>query len=338
MPVKIFGAALDALDDPDRVELKLAYIEATEHGRLTAKLPLDPYDAIAPILKSRLEGIAILQGKLNIPGWLTPRPPKGCKKFITTARYSHFIDNNLIASPILDCHRFIKNKIFPDTPCMIAVDHAMTAAPVIALCERYGPESVAVVVLDSHFDAIPSNFRAPQGIDAPECGIKNCGSFLYSLIYDKIIDPKNLLVVGVADHPRANSQNAYNELYNRFIDLGVTIITNESTGKSLARKLVDNLKNIQAKYLYVSLDADVGAFESMNAVRFMDHRGLDEKTIIGIAEVLKALIDSGKFILAGMDVAEVDVHLLGLTGLDGSPDKTEIVCADFITTLLGGKK
>ena len=76
----------------------------------------------------------------------------------------------------------------------------------------------------------------------------------------------------------------------------------------------------------------------MDAVRFMDTVGLDEETIIGIAKAINGRIESGRFSPAGFDISEVDIHLLGLEGPDGEPDRTAAVCARFVKTLLGCEK
>ena len=67
----------------------------------------------------------------------------------------------------------------------------------------------------------------------------------------------------------------------------------------------------------------------------MDTEGLDEETITGLARMMRELLNSDRFEIAGLDVTEVDVHLLDLADIDGAPDRTQQICADFITILLG---
>jgi len=48
----LFGAALDFLDDPERLALKQAYLEARTKGSLRKHLPADPYRPSLPCWKS----------------------------------------------------------------------------------------------------------------------------------------------------------------------------------------------------------------------------------------------------------------------------------------------
>ena len=84
----------------------------------------------------------------------------------------------------------------------------------------------------------------------------------------------------------------------------------------------------------MSLDADAGACTCMNAVRFLDTKGLQEKTILGLANLMRKLINSGRFELIGLDTAEVDVHFLHLHDPQEIPDKTDQICAEFIIRML----
>ncbi len=335
MSVKLFGVALDALDDPERVALKQAYIEASATGRLRPGMPLDPYDAISPIIAQRLAGSIELCGKLDLPGWLTPRPPVEDAHLVDSVRYREFIDNDEIRTWAEECSRFVERVILPDVPCMIAVDHAMTAGPLRALASRHDPRETAVVIIDSHFDAIPAGHRALSKKHLP-CGAANCGSFLAGLLDERVILPENLFVAGVSDYPIPGVADVYRKAYNSFINRGVTVIPKiEADGSALIEKLEYALQRSDCSRLYVSLDADAGACMCMNAVRFMDTEGLDEETIIGLARMMRELLNSDRFEIAGLDVVEVDVHLLDLADIDGAPDRTRRICADFITTLLG---
>ena len=335
MTVKLFGAALDALDDPERVDLKQAYIQAEAAGRLPPGLPLDPYDAIAPIVVGRCPDAVSPGGKLALPGWLTPRPPAEDAPCVDPARYRSFLDRDDI-NPYLDaCACFVERSILPDIPCMIAVDHAMTAGPLKALAERYDPAETTVVIIDSHFDAIPSHIRTLPGHRTPLCGSRNCGSFLAPLMDEGIICPENLVVVGVSDYPIPGTADLYRQAYRRFIDQGVTVIPRaEAEAASFPEELEARLMETRGTRLYISLDADAGALTCMNAVRFMDTRGLQEKTIIRLAGLFGKLVNSGRYELAGLDTAEVDVHFLHLEGTQGTPDRTDQVCAAFIIRMV----
>lgn len=336
MAFKLFGAALDALDDPVRVNLKRAYMEAEASGRLPAHMPLDPFDALAPSVADRCGDEVTLLGKIDLPGWLTPRPPVDCAHHVHSERYREFILQDSVKDYVGECARFVERFILPDAPCMIAVDHGMTAGPLKALADRHDPRETTVVIIDSHFDAVPSHLRSFKGPEDSSSGPGNCGSFLAVLIEEGAILPENLFVLGVSDYPVEGTAEAYQDSYRSFMERGVTIIPKALAERpefpdELERRLVRG----RARRLYVSLDADAGALRCMNAVRFLDTVGLSEDTILGFARLFRKLIERDEFELAGMDVAEVDVHFLGIDDDKGRPDRTGQVCADFITTLMG---
>ncbi len=343
MTVKLFGAALDALDDPERVGLKKAYVRARAEGRLPPGLPDDPYDALAPGIMEGAGGMVEDAGKLEIPGWLTPRPRPEDEHLVTPEHYHAFLQENRIRDWTDSCARFVEQEILPRVPCMIAVDHAMTAGPIRALVSRHGPEAVTVVVLDSHFDAVPWELRRTEpetATGAGGSGTHNCGSFLAALLDEGVLLPENLFVAGVSDFPASGTTTKdYERAYLSFLEKGVHVYTRDRAEKpTFPAELEQDLAQNRGTHLYASLDADAGALSCMNAVRFLDTRGLPETCLLSLATVLKNLIDNGKFRLAGLDVAEVDVHLLGLEGLQGEPDRTVQVCTDFLNRLLMTEK
>ncbi len=83
---------------------------------------------------------------------------------------------------------------------------------------------------------------------------------------------------------------------------------------------------------YVSIDADLGAGEAMNAVRFLDTIGLNRKEMIEVAETVSEVLEERGTVLSGLDVMEIDVHL---ADLPGSPDGTVQICAEMVRTLTG---
>jgi hypothetical protein len=74
--LKIFGAALDSLPSPEKVNLKFAYLNHLRYRSSENEKFKDPYDFV----KSRIaENVAINSnidwaGKISIPTWLTPKP------------------------------------------------------------------------------------------------------------------------------------------------------------------------------------------------------------------------------------------------------------------------
>jgi len=332
---RIFGAALDFLDDPERVALKLAYLDALADGRVPAGLPADPYDAMAEAAAELCGGRAELDGKVEVPGWLTPRPGVNDRRLVSAERYCAFMDEGGPRIFVEECERTAEG-IFPATPVMIGVDHCLAAGPIRAASRRFGPEKLAVVVLDQHFDAVAARSRAGEaGLGWESAGW--CGDFLAPLLNEGVVLPHRLFVVGVCDHPGPGAADtAYGKDYLSWVDRGVRIFQRDEAGaEGFAERLANEVAGSGADALYVSLDADVGAGAGLNAVRFMDRPGLPEKRIIEIASSLRRIMDDGRIALAGADVCEVDVHLLGLCGQDGERDRTEEVCAGFIAALVG---
>jgi len=336
MLLRIFGAALDALDDPERVGLKQAWLRALAEGRIPAGLPRDPYDALAPLLIEEVPDRVRPAGKLPLPGWLTPRPLLEDRALVRAERYRAFLEGDRIRDWADACARFVEESVFPDLPLMIAVDHALTAGPLRALSALHGPGAVAAVVVDSHLDAVPCELRAGRTGPVRLSGGQNCGSFLAALLDDGTLLPENLLVVGVSDSPVPGATApAYEQAYLGFVSRGVRVFPRDRAGAPDFPALLEaELDRSPARLLYVSLDADAGALSCMNAVRFLDTRGLDEAPLLGLASALRNLIDRGRFRLAGADVAEVDVHLLDLAGTPHGPDRTARVCVEFVKRLI----
>ncbi|MFO8058467.1 MAG: arginase family protein [bacterium] len=332
---RLFGAALDYLDDPRRLGLKLAYLEAQAKGNLSPELPRDPYDALAPLIKARLKGRATLAGKLEVPGRFTPRPPPEDSPHINQRDCREFMD---AGGPYLTARSCGKQALaaLPEVPLMIGVDHGLCAGPIAALASRHGKESLAVVVLDSHFDAIAPEERSGDA-EAARCGRGLCGDFLGELLKQEEISPELLFVAGVGDKPAKPSHTGeFGRAYHDWIEKGVKVYTRaEAQNPGFPERLVRDFMRCGACSLYVSLDADVGSCASMNAVRFLADSGLDEHALLSIGYELGRLVASGRMELAGADVCEIDVHLLGLPDRHGQPDRTADICARFISTLFG---
>jgi hypothetical protein len=65
----------------------------------------------------------------------------------------------------------------------------------------------------------------------------------------------------------------------------------------------------------------------------MDGPGIEEKALLQIAHLVARGYRSGKYRLAGLDVVEFNMHLLGITMEDGVEDATVRVARDFIQAL-----
>lgn len=332
---RLFGAALDYLDDPERLGLKSAFVNAESEDRLPCDLPRDPYDAIAPLVLSGLNSRATLCGKIELPGAFTPRPQPEDRPYISQQSYQDFMDAGGPSLVARSCGKTALS-VLPDIPVMIGVDHCVSHGPVSALASQLGMESLAVVVLDSHFDAIPAELRSGEP-SAAKWGRGLCGDFLAGLLDDGLILPERLFVVGAGDFPgNEATKSDFGQAYLRRIESGVKVYTRtEAQSPGFLERLSGDIVSSGAKSLYVSLDADVGAFSCMNAVRFYNGVGLSEEQVLSIGRELGRLTDVGRVELAGVDVCEIDVHLLGLFDEQGRHDRTAEVCADFVLSLLG---
>jgi len=331
--IKLFGAALDPLDHPERVALKQAFVAAEIEGRIPGDLPRDPYDALTRALaRKNLKQVSLI-GKLELPGWLSPRPGPEWAAFLDPQNFRDFLDENSCRHLAEDCRRFIAERILPAVPGLLAVDHSLAGGAIQAVTERYGPEGVTCLVLDSHFDALPASLRRPSGRDPfPAPDTYHCGSFLSYLLEAGSLLPQNLILIGVSDYPALASrgQDALADAYLAYADQGVTFLTKSQVrAPDFSQILAQRLDAIRTPWIYVSLDADVGACAGIPAVRFMDRVGLEAEEILLLAERIGERIAGGPFGLAGFDISEMDVHLLDLD----EDDPTIEVCSDFMARL-----
>ncbi|MEW6202963.1 MAG: arginase family protein [bacterium] len=351
--IKFFGAALDALDAPEKVQLKIAYLnsrfpENAKHNHGSGQDFCDPYDALtfqlSDIFKSEKFTMA---GRLPVESWLRPKPERTDLHLIAAQNFTRFIDGNGCRQHTNRLEEYIKESIFPDKPAMLGVDHSLTGGVIRALSTRYG-SNLSLIVIDSHFDAIPAEIRHPAALRHAPCIMQRgaetapctCGDFLKCLIDEKFIEPQNLFVIGVSDYPDRekldmNDENIkrYAEYYLDFEERGVKFIKKIEieVENNFPANLDKFLNQIKTDNIYVSFDADIGAHRGIYAVRFLDRIGIEEDVILKIG---RSIGTRRQFALAGFDVMEIDVHLLGLELPDGSRDRTSEICSGFIRNLL----
>jgi arginase family enzyme len=347
VPYTLFGAALDASDDPFSLQLKEAVMDAQMRGFKGAAA--DPYDALLPELTV---GMGIIPGgKLSVPSWLGALPQPHDRKLVTRKRMQRFIDEGGIRTLSEKVKDFVICRILPARPVMVGIDHAATAGVVSALSEILGSDNLTVLVLDRHFDALPLSVRMAAFIDDvynspaalsryigddPYC----CGNFWASLIADGIVDPRHLVFVGVADYPSMNMDAGWETLredYLAYEKKGCRFFPLQAFTGNYGPILRDFLMDaISTPYLYVSLDLDVGSYRAVHAARYMDGPGVDKGVLLEVAAILAQRGRSGTLALAGLDVMEFNMHFLGLKTQTGGQDQTLEVAATFIKTLTGG--
>ena len=355
-----FGAALDPLDSPGKVALQQAYLDSLERGIACAADPADPYTPLDPYDLFRTELAGWLKergmrdaGRLTFPSWLTPRPRLKDRERIHAGAFADFLDRGGCAEAAGAAKDFVAESLFPDLPVMFGVDHSLTGGVLRALAERLGPDLLTVVVIDAHFDAIPTAVRrairmgregersGPRGpeLDEPY----NCGNFLAHLIDDGVVPPERLFVVGAADFPTPEIERSagsgarrFISVYRSYLERGVRVIgRDEIVAPGGLERVAALLEETGPAWIYISIDADVGARRAVLASRFLDLPGLDEEPLLDIALALGRVVATGRIRLAGLDVMEVDVHAAGVRLRSGREDRTVPLLAQMVRAIIG---
>lgn len=356
-PKKLFGVALDPADDPWTLQLKQAWMEANPANLDWIASCLDPYDAVTEGLSAILEKQRIEPaGKFPVPSWLWPKPNPSDWPLINAANMGNFLDSGSLLEMVKQLQAFVKDKIFPEIPIMLGIDHSATAGVISALSERYNTEMLSVVVLDQHFDAIPlsvrlegafqanSNFMTitPSGlltIPTVPVGFSDqfcCGNFWAYLMDEGIILPENLIFIGVADYPshETDTKNVFQQSYLSFEERGCRFFPLRQFDGQYMETLTRFLRDrITSPYVYVSLDLDVGAYRGTYAARYMDRPGISQQNLSDIAGIITNECRQGRFKIAGLDIMEFNMHFLGIETPDGVKDTTLSLVGDFITSL-----
>jgi arginase family enzyme len=242
---------------------------------------------------------------------------------------------------------------------MLAVDHSLTGGAFRRLVELYSPEKMSLIVLDSHTDAIPvsimsdairydieTNKNSVHDPDDPflvnRAESYNACSFLHYLMEEGAVEPENLYLIGISDYPPKRSFRIKDQRIKHYVasytglkKKGVKILTKKDliTSPSKVRAL---LGGIETPYLYISIDMDIGARNALEAVRFRNWQGLNERQLYAIADSLMELLSQGTC-LAGMDLTEINPRRTGPNSLSGG-DRTYQIALNLIKKLGFGIK
>jgi arginase family enzyme len=341
--VVFFGCLLDSDERYDALQEKLASIDRGETFT-------DPYQSVLSLVTSELDLCRWeSKGLIPIPDWLHPLPPDSSKPRLTSSEIIAFIDRNGCRMAAEEAGRFVKEEVFPNIPCLIAVDHCLTGEVYRRVAESHAPEETALVVLDSHIDAVPMSILAPaiqyDAENNPESvhdsedpllydrpDSYNAGSFLYNLLIEGVVLPRNLYLLGISDYPPKQAFRLKDEriknyvhFYRELKSAGVTLVTKEEllSSPSRVRRILEGIKT---PYLYVSVDMDIGARNALEGVRFLDRQGLNEPQLFRLIGYLREILDSGVK-LAGLDLTEFNPRKAGL-------DQTYPIAAQIIKKLL----
>ena len=351
--IVFFGCPLDSDERDESVQEKL---KTMSYGQKEG----DPYASVMARIRNEVDpGRWEEIGSLEVPDWLRPIPPVGEKENINVDSFVSFIDNDGCRTFAEMLGEHVVEKVYPQIPCMLAVDHSLTGGVFKKLMTLASPEKVSLVVLDSHTDALPAPISAeaiaydmetnPNSFyDANDPYLKNrpdsynASSFLYHLLAEKTVLPENLYIIGIGDYPPKHSFRIkdprirkFSEHYRGLKKKGVTLITKKELMSS-PTKVRNILKRIDTPHMYVSVDMDVGAGNALHGVRFTNRQGLNEKQIYRISELLRERI-SGGVNLIGMDLTEFNPRSINSSSIP-SGDRTYRIAANLIRKLCFGLK
>jgi arginase family enzyme len=347
--IVFFGCPLDGDERHESIQEKLALGGVKEVFD-------DPYDGIMEILRQEVNPeLWSEKGSLDLPNWLRPIPSLTDEEKITTETFVDFMDRGGFETYAQQVGDFIEKNIFPAIPCMLAVDHSLTGGAFKKLAELYGPEKLSLIVLDSHTDAIPISIMAgmiqydidtnPDTVHDPHDPFLyhrkdsyNASSFLYYLLDEEVLKPKNLYLIGISDYPpkhafriRDSRIENYVNLFSELKRKGVTILTKNDFLISPS-KIKNIMNHIKSPYVYISIDLDIGARNGIEGVRFLERQGLNERQIYRVVDFLKSLLSNGVQ-LAGLDLTEVNPRRAGGRHLTGE-DQTYRIAVNIIKKLL----
>lgn len=330
-----FGCSLDVLDAPEKLAMKLAYMNALRQGLITEDVARDPYDLLIRALEGT-DGLVTI-GRLEIEPWLAPRPSLEALERVDAAMYMEFLDAGGCEVLAARIREFVLDRVLPREPLLIGVDHSLTGGVLEAL-QRSGEQDLGLIVLDSHFDAIPASVRRAAAVSGEEDDAKknqeipdsySCGNWLGQVIGRGFVKPQNIVVVGPSDLPPEAAETAemaeFRRAYAQLEEQGVRVIPKQRVrdvgAAEAAREAVGAM---DCASFYVSVDADVGAGDEVKAVRFLDTIGLEPDEVVSLCGGIAREIASKGSRLAGLDMMEIDVHL---ADIPDSGDRTLEMCA-----------
>jgi arginase family enzyme len=337
-----FGCSLDVLDAPEKMAMKVAFLNALREGIITGPVARDPYELVTEALGNAPGLVSI--GRLEIEPWMTPRPNIDAIDMVDVSLYREFIDTGGCAVVSARLREFVRERVLPLTPLLIGVDHSLSGGVLEAL-RAAGERDISLVVLDSHFDAIPASLRraagareekaeADQGRDDEEPPDSyTCGTWLAQVIESGTVAPEMVAVIGPSDYPGAETADgepeamtAYRGAYLAFEERGVKVIPKQRVREvGVGEAAREAIESVGGSAVYLSIDADIGSGDEIKAVRFLDTIGLAADEVVELCGALALEVRSAGSSLAGFDIMEIDVHL---ADVPGSGDRTVEMCAN----------
>jgi arginase family enzyme len=343
-----FGCPLDADERDESIREKISSIGSDKEIG-------DPYIEIMQIFRQEVPAhLWEERGSIEVPPWLCPIPPRVARKDVVLENFVYFIDGNGCRDFAQVAGKFVEEYVFPQIPCMIAVDHSLTGGVFTSLVSLYKPDDISLIVVDSHVDALPASAMSgaieydmatnPNSIhDLNDPFLKNrpdsynASSFLHHLLKENVLDPENLYLIGVSDYPSKHAFRIKDERIKRYVyhysslkSDGVKIVTRKDLSQHPGR-LTNLCRQVKTPYIYISIDMDIGARNALEGVRFRNYQGVNENQIYKIAKCLRELLDRG-ISLAGMDVSEFNPRRAGY-GENSVHDRTYRIASNLIETI-----
>ncbi len=343
-----FGALFDPDEGKDSIQRKIE--DLSKNTR-----PENPYRAV---LKSdEVLGIEIRDcGEIPVESWLSIYPVEDDLVMLTTTNFGIFLDLDGCREYRERVSKYVRDL---ERPLMVGIDHSLTGGVVDELTNRY--EELAMVVLDSHFDGIPSPIRndligymmesrpdyerfgyKPSDYVYSVAGRKNSyngGSFLYHLINEGVIEAKNVLVFGPLDYPTEGLERITDPRVREFIQAykgleveGVKIIHRGIIDSLGVENAINRFIGQKFRNVYVSVDLDIGSRSALMGAKFTDIQGLKE------AEIYKAVgaIHRNAKNVVGLDLVEIDPWR-ACQVMDGIKDRTYNICGNIVRLLTEGR-
>ncbi len=324
--LSLFGCSLDPDEREMSIKRKIKYICSEKYHHKY----VNPYEAISKLI-DLLEINSKKMGAIDVESWLTPFPDKSDLIFMSVPNFVSFIDSGGCYEYLEKVCEFTKKRVLPNTPFLIGVDHSLTGGVLKALSEKYEKAEIGVIFIDSHFDGISlpiscgvilhdnEEKRYPVRIKCDPYLLSrvdsyNTESFIKFLIKENIILPNNVICIGVSNYPSKKAFDSEDVRIKKYIEeftnlekKGLIIIKKEDIRKdsNILRKTFDKL---HFKYVYISIDMDIGANASCEGVRFSDdYIGMMPKEILKIMDDINNYV-LNKSSLVGLDLMEIDVH------------------------------
>ena len=312
----------------------------------------DPLDAVMEIVRRNVpDRLWDEKGSVAVPAWLRPQPSQADLANIGVDDFVNFIDQDGCRRMADQVESFVRETVLPHIPCMVTVDHCLTGGAIKALAEHYGNGNITLLIFDSHTDAIPmsslegaihydidTNPNSLHSKDDPflfnRSESYNASSFVHHLVAESVVDPNNLMIIGVSDYPDSRVRRIKDPRVAKYVGeftklkkMGVKLITKKECQLKPA-KVKALFRQIRTPYLYISIDMDIGSRNAVEAVRFRDWKGLNEKKILKLADAITAQFSQGRQ-LVGMDINEINPRRAGRYFPSG-PDRTYEIAAKLI--------